>query len=224
MGMGTGKRLAVLLMGPEREGSPCGEEVTPRGAIPALAATLSRDRGWSLFWCLSHGPESPSPSVCVSLCELEQPPHPEGSSEPLGGWDLILFHLNVSSCRSCTSLDPLTTNSTSTKHFSVLTHKHALSPSELKGSPTARSPWCVRELLWSWWAWTCRTARVQMNRDTGLVPFSSGNSTCRFPWQVLSPLKCRSGSRTKVLEWLYPEYRQDSVEGKKKGVCTSEAA
>lgn len=85
MGMGTGKRLAVLLMGPEREGSPCGEEVTPRGAIPALAATLSRDRGWSLFWCLSHGPESPSPSVCVSLCELEQPPHPEGSSEPLGG-------------------------------------------------------------------------------------------------------------------------------------------
>lgn len=25
-------------------------------------------------------------------------------------------------------------------------------------------------------------------------------------------------------EWLYPEYRQYSVEGKKKGVCTSEAA
>lgn len=82
MGMGTGKRLAVLLMGPEREGSPCGEEVTPRGAIPALAVRLSRDRGWSLVWCLSWTRESIP--FCVSLCELQQPPYPGGSSEPLG--------------------------------------------------------------------------------------------------------------------------------------------
>lgn len=110
-----------------------GEEVAPRGAVNALAETPSSDRGWSLFWCLSWSRESIP--FCVCLCGSQKPHHPEGSSEPLEHLSSHPLPPCVSSCRSCISLDPLATNIMSAKHFSVLAHRHALCPSELKGQP-----------------------------------------------------------------------------------------
>lgn len=45
-----------MLVGPERErGVHVGEEVAPHGAVLALAAPLSRDRGWSPVLVLLMG-------------------------------------------------------------------------------------------------------------------------------------------------------------------------
>lgn len=140
----------MLLVGPERErGVHVGEEVAPHGAVLALAATLSRDRGWSPVLVSLMG-QRVCPLLCVCLYESQKPNHPEGSSEPLGDLSSHPLPPYVSACRSCISLDPLATHSMSAKNFSVLAHIRVLSPSELKVQPhsqiTLRS---AGELLWS---------------------------------------------------------------------------
>lgn len=222
MGMGTGRSLAVVCCwwGQRERGEHEGEEVAPHGAIPALAATPSRDRGWSLFWCLCWTRES-NPS-CVCLCECQKP-HPEGSSEPLGDLSSHPLPPRVSSCRSWVSLDPLAANSTSASQCPC----PQACPLSLwaEGAAHSQTPlvsaWAALELLRA-----CRTARVQRNRDTGPVPISSGTSTCRFPWQVwvLSDAEVDPLEKFWIIRGMViPEYKQCTGEGKNKGICTSEA-
>lgn len=197
MGMGTGRSLAVVCCwwGQRERGEHEGEEVAAHGAIPALAATPSRDRGWSLFWCLCWTRES-IPS-CVCLCECQKP-HPEGSSEPLGDLSSHPLPPCGSSCRSWVSLDPLAANSTSADHFSVLAHRHALCPSELKGQPTPDPPGVCM---------SCFGAAESMQDRQGAEEQGHWTSAHRFwhqhlqvPMASLSPLRCRSGSLRKVLD------------------------
>lgn len=124
------------------------------------------------------------PLLCVSLWITEATP-PRGLFWAFGRPELSSCPPCVSSCRSCISLDPLATNSTSAKHSSVPAHRHALSPSELKGQ--LHNQTTLMSTVSCYGADQPEHAGQpgwQMIRDTGQVPISSGSSTCRFPWQV----------------------------------------
>lgn len=121
----------MLLVGSEREGSTCGGGGGTSWGSPCPGSGTEQGQRMETCFGVSHGPEGPSPSVCVS----QKPHHPEGSSEPLGDLSSHPLPPCVSSCRSCVSLDPLATNSMLAKHSSVLTDMHVPSPSELKRQP-----------------------------------------------------------------------------------------